>query len=86
MLDIDKLHYKAQVVLSVIAVLTFSLVLGALVAAVFIGVPQGAEKIYELLMLVLGALIVIYKDVYGFWLGSSAGSVRKSIATGEPSP
>lgn len=82
-MELDKQHFKAQLFLTIAAVVTFTLVLLAFVATFVIPVfipgmdPPAAVK--EMVALVLGALIMVYKEVYGFWFGSSHGSLRKSI-------
>lgn len=86
MLELDKHHYRAQIFLTVAAVFTFTVVLVALVITMFFPMVDVAAGVKELIVLVLGALLMVYKEVYGFWFGSSAGSLRKSIMEkpGEP--
>lgn len=78
MLELDKKHFWAQVIVSVAVVLTFMGVLAALITTLF--VPRGDFQpgTREVLVLLLGVLAGAFKEVTSFWLGSSAGSVRKS--------
>lgn len=79
MLELDKKHYWAQVSVSIAVVLAFLLVVGALIATLFIESTDIPPGIKEVLLLLLGGLVFSFKEVTGFWLGSSAGSVRKSV-------
>ena len=57
---------------------TFIGVLGALVSTLFMPKEDLQPGVREVLVLLLGVLAGAFKEVTGFWLGSSAGSVRKS--------
>lgn len=58
--------------LAVLAVITFIICLYLLF---FKAIPEGSK---DVLLIVAGALIVIVKDVYGYYFGSSEGSARKT--------
>ena len=47
------------------------------VALVFVDVPEPRQRVLDIL---LGALISLAKDVYGFEFGSSRGSREKDLA------
>jgi hypothetical protein len=58
--------------LATLAVLTFLICLYLLFFCPF---PAGSK---DVLLIVVGALITIVKDVYGYYFGSSEGSARKT--------
>lgn len=85
MLQLDKKHFYAQVTVSVLVIATFIGVLTALVTTLFLPKEDLQPGVREVLVLLLGVLAGAFKEVTGFWLGSSAGSVRKT-ATTPPEP
>lgn len=64
--------------LAVLAVITFIICLYLLF---FQPIPEGSK---DVLLIVAGALIVIVKDVYGYYFGSSEGSARKTELLASP--
>ena len=58
--------------LAILAVLTFLVCLWLLFVQEF---PSGSK---DVLLIVVGALITIVKDVYSYYFGSSEGSARKT--------
>lgn len=66
--------------LAVLAMITFMVCLYLLF---FKTIPAGSK---DVLLIVAGALIVLVKDVYGYYFGSSEGSARKTelLSTAEP--
>lgn len=64
--------------LDILAVFAF---IGCLYALFTQAVPEGPAK--DILLVLIGALTAIVKDVYGYWRGSSAGSSEKTGAMAE---
>lgn len=83
-MNIDNLGRFAKVAVTVLVIFAF---LGC-IAALFITAlrekdfPPGVK---ETLLVLIGVLAGAFKDVVGYWLGSSHGSDRKTelLATGE---
>jgi len=61
--------------LAVAAVFAF---MGCLYALFTRTIPEGAAR--DVLMMLIGALIAIVKDLYGYYFGSSSGSSEKTTA------
>lgn len=59
-------------VLSVLACATFGFCI------YMVGFRSLPDTGHDALLILLGAVTVVFKDVYGYWLGSSAGSDRKT--------
>lgn len=64
----------------VLAYSAIALLAGCLAALFFVDIPSGSK---DALMLLIGALIVVVKEIYGFDFGSSAGSKSKDSAMQE---
>lgn len=64
--------------LAILAVVAF---LGCLYALFTRAIPDGAAR--DVLMMLIGALIAIVKDLYGYYFGSSSGSSEKTSAMAE---
>lgn len=84
MLELDKQHHKVKLFLTVAATVTFLITLLSVIFAYLLpmlapGVEEPPSGVREVLLLVLGSQLMVYKETYTFWLGSSAGSLRKSI-------
>jgi CDP-diglyceride synthetase len=69
-------HFK--LLLSALAMITFLICLYLLFFRPF---PEGSK---DVLLIVVGALITIVKDVYGYYFGSSEGSARKTDLLAAP--
>jgi len=41
----------------------------------FITMPDSSR---DIILVIIGALVAVFKDVYGYYFGSSAGSTRKT--------
>jgi len=65
-------------VLAILAVLAF---IGCLFALFTRTIPEGSAR--DVLMMLIGALSAIVKDLYGYFFGSSSGSSEKTIAMAE---
>lgn len=61
--------------LDIVAVIAF---VGCLYALFNKVMPEGTAK--DILLLLLGTLAAIVKDIYGYWRGSSSGSSEKTTA------
>lgn len=72
MLDIDKI---IKLILALLAPIAF---FGLIYALWFTNI-EIADNLRELSSVIVGTLIVIVKDVYGFFFGSSQGSKDKDV-------
>lgn len=66
---------KAPLILAVLAPVAVVIIA---ILLVFVPVPEGQG--HDILMMLLGALVAMAKDVYGFEFGSSRGSREKDQA------
>ena len=62
-------------ILDILAIVAF---VGCLYALFTKALPDGTG--HDILVMLIGCLTVIVKDIYGYWRGSSAGSSEKSSA------
>jgi hypothetical protein len=62
----------------ILAVLAPAAVVLIALLLIFVSVPEGQGR--DILMMLLGALVAMAKDVYGFEFGSSRGSREKGQA------
>lgn len=60
----------------VLAYGALAMLMGCLATLFTMEVPEGSK---DILLMLIGALIVVVKDLYGFEFGSSAGSKNKDI-------
>lgn len=79
---LDKFGHTAQLFLTISVTTAF---LGAIYLLMLapIDLPSGAR---ELLSLLIGVLVGSFKDINGYWFGSSLGSARKEQSTTTRAP
>lgn len=70
----DKLSHWSQFLVSGAVVLAFFALIAGLIVYVKADFPAGVR---EVLLILTGVLAGAFKDVVGFWIGSSASSQKK---------
>ncbi|MHC1697776.1 MAG: hypothetical protein AB9919_06910 [Geobacteraceae bacterium] len=60
---------------SILAILAFVGVLACLIGLFFAQLPEGAR---DIILILVGVMATLVKDVYGYYFGSSEGSLRKT--------
>lgn len=80
---LDRIGPIAQVVVSLLVVSAFLGAIAALyeLARQAVELPPGVK---EVLLVLIGVLAGAFKDVVGYWIGSSLGSARKDAAMRQP--
>ncbi len=69
-----KMSILMQSILSLLVAVAFLGTIAALLFTVKNDIPAGVR---EVLLVLVGVLAGAFKNTYGFWLGTSAGSQRK---------
>ena len=86
-MDIGKLGERVKVLVSVLVISAFFGTISALFALSYYEVDFGAG-VKEVMLVLIGVLAGSFKDVTGYWIGSSHGSALKTalakLPTGEP--
>lgn len=83
---LERIGPVMQALVSVLVMVSFIATVGVLLATLFgyaNDIPTGVK---EVLLVLTGVLAGSYKEVVGFWLGSSYGSARKTDAMVNSSP
>lgn len=77
MIPMDKLAIWMKALVTTVVILSFTSLIGALLYAAFknIDFPPGIK---EVLCILVGVLAGSYKEITGYWVGSSHGSERKT--------
>lgn len=73
---LEKLGHLGQILISLLVVFAFFASIGALFYCTFRGVDL-ANGVKEVLLVLIGVLAGAFKDVCGFWIGSSLSSAKK---------
>lgn len=68
---------------TILAVLIFLALCGCLAGLYTVAIPDGAR---DILLVMLGVVAALVKDVYGYYFGSSDGSQRKTELLGGRKP
>ena len=66
---------ESRLVMKVLALAAMGLFIVVTLMLFFVTVPEGPQR--DLLLMLFGALLLLVKDVYGYFFGSSEGSARK---------
>lgn len=84
MIPLDRAGPIAKVALSLLVVLAFFGCIAALIGLTVRG-KELLPGIKEVLLVLIGVLAGAFKDVIGYWMGSSHSSSRKTeLASGRP--
>jgi len=77
-----KRKFDLKPLLALAAIIGF---FGAII--VLISAPEIPGSVKDILLILIGALVAIVKDVFGYYFGSSEGSARKTeLLTPAPAP
>lgn len=84
MMDLAKFGEPMKMLVSVLIISAFLSAIGALFALSYYKVDF-ADGVKEVMLVLIGVLAGAFKDVSGYWIGSSHGSARKTeLAARQP--